>query len=360
MKHDTNRKSRFSRRTFLSVLGASAVAAGIRLPANAAEEKKVNFYNWDTYIGETTLEDFRAATGVEVSLDLMSGNDELFAKLRQGNSGYDVVLPSDTYVERLRKAELIQPIDRGLIPNFKNVAPQFQDTAFDPGRRYSMPYMWGTMGIGYRKSKVPAPKTWGVIWGPESDRYAGRIGWMNEAEAMMGMALRYLGHSYNETNSALVAAAADQLIRYKKNAKGIFDDNGQDLLAAGEADLVVEWNGDIAQLITEDPDIGYVIPPDGGFAWEDGLCIPAGAPHPMNAHAFINFLLGAEAGRDLAEYIQYATTNAAARALMDDAYKNNPAIFPPEDVSAKLETALYLGEERSRLIDEEWTRVLSA
>ena len=360
IKTTKNTKRNFSRRSFLSVLGASALAAGIRFPANAAEEKKVNFYNWDTYIGETTLDDFRRATGVEATLSLFSGNDELFAKMREGNSGYDVVLPSDTYVERLRKAKLIQPLNHELIPNFRNIAPQFQNSAFDPGRRYSMPYMWGTMGIGYRKSKVPEPKSWGAIWGAESDRYAGRIGWMNEAEAMLGMALRYLGHSYNETDSARIAAAADQLIRYKKNAKGIFDDNGQDLLASGEIDLAVEWNGDIAQLITEDPDIGYAIPPDGGFLWEDGLCIPAGAPHPTNAHAFINFLLDAEAGRDLAEYIQYATTNAAARALMDDSYSGNPAIFPPEEITAKLETASYLGEERSRLIDEEWTRILAA
>ncbi|MGU9951169.1 MAG: ABC transporter substrate-binding protein [Gammaproteobacteria bacterium WSBS_2016_MAG_OTU1] len=361
MKKNINYGRQFSRRAFLGALGASAVAAGFRFPANAAEEKKLNFFNWDTYIGETTLDDFKRATGIEVQLDLFADNSELFAKMREGNSGYDVVLPSDTYIERLRKAKLIQPLDHSKIPNLKkNVGKAFQDSTFDPGRQFSVPYMWGTMGIGYRKSKVAAPTSWGVIWGEESNQHAGRIGWMNESEAMMGMALRYLGYSYNETDAGRIKQAADQLIKYKKNAKGIFDDNGQDLLASGEVDMVVEWNGDIAQLITEDPDIGYVIPPDGGFAWEDGLCIPTGAPHPENAHAFLNFLLEAEVGRDLAEYIQYATTNTAARALMDDAYNNNPAIFPPDEVSAKLETALYLGEARSEIIDKEWTRVLSS
>ena len=355
-----NGRRAFLRSSLFSALGVSAVAAGFRLPAHAAEEKALNFYNWDTYIGETTLDDFKSATGVEVSLSLFSDNSELFAKMREGNPGYDVILPSDTFVDRMRRAELLQPLDHSQIPNFKNVASKFQDASFDPGRQYSMPYMWGTMGIGYRKSKVPEPTTWGVIWGAESDQYAGRIGWISEAEAMLGMTLRYLGHSYNDTDASHLAAAATQLIKYKKNAKGIFEDNGQDLLASGEVDLTVEWNGDIAQLITEDPDIGYVIPSDGGFAWEDGLCIPTGAPHPMNAHAFINFLLDAEAGRDLAEYIQYATANAAARALMDDSYSKNPAIFPPDDTIAKLETAAYLGEARSDLVEREWTRVLSA
>lgn len=285
----------------------------------------------------------------------------MFAKLRGGGAGYDVVVPSDTYIERFAKAGLVRRLDHHLIPNFqKNVAAQFQDAAFGPGRQFSMPYMWGTLGIGYRKSKVPEPKTWGVMWGEESAQYAGRIGWISEAEAMLGMALRYRGYSYNETSEARVKEAAGQLIQYKENVKGIFEDNGQDLLASGEIDLAVEWNGDIAQLIGEDPDIGYAIPPDGGLIWQDGLCVPADAPHPENAHAFLNFLLDAEVGRGLAEYIQYATANEAARKLMGDDYNKNPAIFPPEEVSAKLETAKYLGEERSGLIDREWTRVLSA
>lgn len=356
------KKAHLSRRSFLAALGTSAVAAGLRIaPANAAEAKRLNFYNWDTYIGETTLDDFKSATGINVSLDLFGDNSELFAKMREGNPGYDVIVPSDSYVERMRRAKLIQPLDHSLIPNFrKNVERAFRDAAFDPGRKYSIPYMWGTMGIGYRKSKIARPDSWSVVWGEESNRYRGKIGWISEPETMIGMTLRYLGHSYNETDATLIRQAADQLIRYKQNAKGIFEDNGQDLLAAGECDLVVEWNGDIAQLITEDDDIGYVIPKDGGLAWQDALCIPTGAPHPNNAHAFINFLLDAEIGRDLADYIQYATPNAAARKLMDKSYNKNPAIFPPKRVVKRLETALYLGEERAELIEREWTRVLAS
>ena len=358
----TTRKPRFSRRAFLAAAGIGAVAAGFRLPANAAEDKRLNFYNWDTYIGETTLDDFRTAEGIEVKLDLFGDNTELFAKMREGNPGYDVIVPSNDYVQRMTAAGLLQPLNHRKIPNFRrNVDKQFQDAGFDPGRKYSMPYMWGTMGIGYRKSKVKNPPvSWSAVWGKQSEQYAGKIGWISEPASMLGMTMRYLGYSFNSLDANEIRAAADQLITFKHNVKGIFEDNGQDLLASGELDLVVEWNGDIAQLATEDDDIGYVIPFEGGYYWQDCLCIPKGAPHPNNAHAFINFLLGAEIGRDLADYIQYATPNKAALKLLDDSYVNNPAIFPPKHVQEKLEPNLYLGEERSQLIEEEWTRVLSA
>lgn len=353
-------QSRFSRRAFLSALGTSAVAAGFRISASAAEEPKLNFYNWDTYIGETTLDDFKSAAGISVKMDLFGDNSELFAKLREGNPGYDVIVPTNDFVERMWRAELLQPIERAQITNFGNIGALFQDAGFDPGRKYSMPYMWGTMGIGYRKSKVKTPPTsWSAVWGEESAQYAGKIGWISEPSSMLGMVMRYLGHSFNSTDPAHIRAAAEQLIKYKKNVKGVFEDNGQDALAAGEIDLAVEWSGDIAQLIGEDDDIGYVIPQEGGYYWQDCLCIPTGAPHPENAHAFINFLLDAQIGRDLADYIQYATPNEAARKLMDAAYRNNPAIFPPEEVLANLEPSLYLGEERSELVDAEWTRVLA-
>ncbi len=349
---------RLSRRQFLAASGA--VAAGFHLPA-FGEENKLNFYNWDTYIGETTLADFKGASGVEVKMDLFGDNAELFAKIREGNPGYDVIVPTNEYVERMWRADLLQPLEHSALPNFRaNISTIFQEADFDPGRQYSMPYMWGTMGIGYRKSKVARPDSWSAVWGEQSNQYRGKIGWISEPNSMLGMALRYLGYSYNSTNPDEIRKAANQLIKFKKNVKGIFEDNGQDLLASGECDLVVEWNGDIVQLISEDPDVDYVIPKEGSYYWQDCLCIPVGAPHPKNAHAFINFLMGADIGRDLAEYIEYATANEAARKRTDASYHQNPAIFPPDEVMATLEPSLYLGEQRAQLIDEEWTRVLAS
>jgi spermidine/putrescine transport system substrate-binding protein len=138
------------------------------------------------------------------------------------------------------------------------------------------------------------------------------------------------------------------------------NDNGQDLLAAGEVDACMEWNGDIKQVMAEDSDLAYVVPTEGSLVWQDTMAIPVGAPHPMNAHAFLNFILDAEAGKNIATTIQYATANAAAKALMPPEYINDSAIFPPAEVVAKCEPALYLGEEAAKMRDEIWTRIKAA
>lgn len=349
-----------NRRSLLKGTGA-AIAGLTFLPrfALSAEEKKLNFYNWDTYIGETTLADFNTATGIEVKLDLFADNDELFAKLKGGNPGYDVIVPSNDMLERMIKANMVIPLDHSKIPNMANIDKPFQDAAFDPGRKHSVPYMWGTLGIDYRKSKVEgAVDSWKVIL--DSDKHSGKISLLGDAQNVIGVALKYLGYSFNSTNPDEMKKAEELLIAQKKHIKVFADDNGQDLLASGEVDLCQEWNGDIVQVMAEDEDLSYAVPTEGSLLWQDTMAIPAGAPHPENAHAFLNYVLDAEAGKAIATTIQYATANAAARALMDDGYKNNPAIFPPAEIVAKCEPALYLGEEATKIRDETWTRIQAA
>lgn len=355
-----NTRFRPNRRALLQ--GAGVLAAGLTfLPrmSLSEEEKKLNFYNWDTYIGQTTLPEFTEATGIEVKLDLYADNDELFAKLKGGNPGYDVVLPTNDAVERMIKAGMLEPLDHAKIPNFANVAKRFQDAPFDPGRRYSMPYMWGTVGIGYRKSAVSAaPDSWKALL--ESDEYAGSIALLGDQSTVLGAGLKYLGYSWNSVNPEELKKVEELLIGQKKNIKVFAPDNGQDLLAAGEVKLCEEWNGDIKQIMSEDADVDYVIPKEGSLLWQDGLCIPTAAPHPGNAHAFINFILDANVGKEIAETIQYATANEAARDLMPDDYKNNPVIFPPDSALANCEMGVYLGEEATKLRDEVWTRLRAA
>ena len=349
-----------NRRNLLQGLGA--LAAGVTfLPrfALSAEEKKLNFYNWDTYIGEHTLEDFTNATGIEVKLDLYADNDELFAKLKGGNPGYDVIVPTNDYLERLIKADMVIPLDHAKIPNFKNIDPRFQDAAFDPGRKYSIPYMWGTLGIGYRKSAVNGtPDSWKVLL--DSDEYAGYIALLGDQQNVLGAGLKYLGYSWNSTNPDELKQVEDLLIKQKKNIKVFAPDNGQDLLASGEVKICQEWNGDIKQIMAEDDDVNYIVPKEGSLVWQDTLAIPKGAPHPENAHAFINYVLDAEVGKGIIETIQYASGNEAAKKLMPEDYQLNPVIFPPEDVLAKCEPALYLGEEALKLRDQIWTRIRAA
>lgn len=342
--------------------GTGALALGLTfLPRHSlsAEEKKLNLYNWDTYIGNETLPDFNDATGIEVKMDLYADNDELFAKLKAGNPGYDVIVPASDNLERMIKADMVMALDHSKIPNMVNIDEPFRNPSFDPGHKYSMPYTWGTIGIGYRKSAVSsAPDSWKVLL--DSDEYAGAISLLSDQQNVLGAALKYLGFSFNSVNPEEIKKAEELLIKQKKNIKVFADDNGQDLLASGEVKLCQEWNGDIKQVMAEDDDIDYVIPKEGTLLWQDVLAVPKGAPHPENAMIFINFVLDAEVGREIAETILYATPNKAARALTAEEYRTNPVIFPSPDLLAKCEPSLYIGEEAVKLRDEAWTRIQAA
>lgn len=362
-----------NRRSLLKGLGAAAVGisfsgmlagCGDKQPeaggsgakiASTGEEPKLNFYNWDTYIGETTLADFKDASGIDVNMTLFASNDELFAKLRAGNPGYDLIVPSNDFVERMAAADMIVPLDHAQIPNFKNAAPEYQDVPYDPKRKHSMPYTWLALGIGYRKSKVKTPPdSWKALF--DSDEYKGRIAVLSEAGDMFRLYGKYLGKSVNALTPEDIKAIEAMMIKQKPNIKAFHEDNGQDLLLKGEVDLVLEYNGDIAQIMSEDEDIGFVIPKEGSQLNSDNLCIPKGAPHPKNAHALINYLLDGEVGKKITETILYPTPNAAAKDLMPDAYKNNPAIFPTAEVLAKCEYAKFRPDIQP-LYEEAFTRV---
>ena len=357
-----------SRRSILQHFGAAAIgmsfagAAASCAPAKPA--RSVHFYNWDTYIGPTTLADFQTATGVPVSMDLFSTNDELFAKLRAGNPGYDVIVPSNEFVTRMGQAQMLMPLDRAKIPNFANLQPEFQDAAFDPGRRHSMPYTWLVLGIGYRISKMAGKVPGGVPdswkWVFDSDAFAGKLSLLSESADLIRLAAKYLGHSVNGIPDPVVSQIEQMLIRQKPRVKVFHEDNGQDLLVARDVDIVIEYNGDIAQKMREDNDINFVVPKEGSLLNSDTLCIPTGAPNPDDAHAFINYLLDAQAGAKITTEILYPTPNAAARALMPDSYKNNPVVFPPADVMAKCEYGAFEGAERAQMYEELITRVRAA
>jgi spermidine/putrescine transport system substrate-binding protein len=220
--------------------------------------------------------------------------------------------------------------------------------------------MWGTVGIGYRKSKVKGePASWSTIFGPEANAYKGRIVAIDDQRAMIGAALKFLGYSLNSTKKEEIAAARDLLIKAKKNFKTFSPDGGQDILLAGDADLVVEYNGDIIQVMRQDKDLSYVLPKEGGMRWTDCLCIPKGAPNPDNALAWINFVHDAKQNAEIVGTIHYATPNAAARKLIDPADLKNPVIYPSEASLAKCETVIDLGKN-TRLYDEAWTAVKAA
>lgn len=348
-----------ARRRFMTGAAATGIAIGVKTRgAWADEEKKINVYNWDTYIGETTNATFTEKSGIEVQYDLYANNEELFAKLKEGNPGYDVIFPSDYMIQDMLSLDMLEPLDLSKIPNFANVDPNFQDPKFDPGSKHTLPYMWGTVGIGYRKSKVSAPPTsWKVLF--DSDEYSGRIALLADQRAVIGIALKYLGFPMNSTNPDEVAAARDLLIKQKPHIKAFAPDEGQNMLVAGDVDLVMEWNGDIISVMEEDADISYSVPAEGTMVWTDGIAIPKGAPHPENAHAYINHIHDKDVMTEIAKTINYATSNIAARSNLSAETLANPAIYPPNEVIAKSESLISLGDH-AKLYDEAWTAIQAA
>lgn len=357
---------RASRRSLLAGLGA--VAAGISFTGLAAcspgeRKKKLNFLNWDTYIGETTLKDYEAATGTGVNMTLFADNNELFAKLKDGNPGFDVIVPSNDFVTRMAEAGLLSEIDHSKIPNMKNIDDEFLNPDFDPGLKYSMPYTWLVMGIGYNTKTMKngeIPNSW--KWVFDSDAYKKKIAWVSEPGDLCRLAAKYLGHSVNNLDDAILAQVEALLTKQVRagNLLRFHSDDGQDLLTGGEVDVVIEYNGDLAQAKESFPDVDFVIPVEGSQFNSDNLCIPTGAPMPEEAHAFINYMLDAQAGAEISKTILYPTPNKAAKALMPASYANNPIIFPPEEALAKCEYAAFPGVEMAQKFDEIITRVRAA
>ena len=350
--------SRLSRRGMMTALGGAAI--GISLSGCSRDSgETLNFYSWDTYIGETTLADFEAATGADVRPSYFANSDELFAKLKAGNQGYDVIVPADEVVTRMVASDMLMPLDLTKLPNLKNIDRRFLDQSYDSKNAHSVPYTWLVQGIGYRKSKVDGvPDSW--RWLFDSDRYAGRIALHSEAADIMRLGAKYLTGEMNNVDQALCNRVRDMLIRQKPRIKTFHDDNGQDLLLAGDVDLVLEYNGDIAQAMAEDPDIGFVVPREGSMLNADTLAIPKDAPNPDLAHRFIDFLLDAKVGKGISETILYPTPNAAAKALMPADYRDNPVIFPPADVLAKCEWGRFQGPEKARMYEQAFTQVRAA
>jgi len=344
-----------NRRLFLSVWVLSMLNAY----AKQNPHKRLKILNYEDYFSKTTLSDYMLQTGIDISLETYGSDTEMTAKFLASNPRYDLVFMSDLNVERyIRLGDLLSPLDKTLIPNISHIDKDFLTAEFDPSRRYSLPYFWGTLGIGYRKSafkSVPSLKD--LL---DSDQHSGRIALLADGATNIQMALKYLGFSLNTTKKEEIEQATELLKDQKKHIKTFAADNGQDLLKRGEVDIVLEWNGDMLQLIDESDDFAFVVPNEGTLLWEDCIVIPARAAHIKEAHEFINYLYSEKTGILLAEYLQYATPNATVKSKMPKSYLQNPAIFPSEETVKKCEKLKYTGATVKAWYDQAWSDILSS
>ena len=336
------------------VVGCSILAAPFFLAKGTGSPDKVlNLYIWSNYIAPETVQKFEKRYGVQVNVDLYDTNEALLAKVQAGNASYDLLCPSNYPIEILLHQNLLRPLDHSALPHFKNLDARFLDKEYDRGNRYSIPYFWGTCGIGYNRAKVGTIDSWASLWDP---RYKQKILMLDDARETLGATLKWKGHSANTRDLGLLEETKRLLLLQKPLVRTYNSSNFEDVLLSGDVWLAQGWNGQIAKAIDQDKNLEFVIPKEGGTFFVDSLVIPASAPHPALAHQFIDFILEAEISAEICRTMRYSSPNRAALDLLPPEIRRNPAIFPPEDVVGRLELVQDLGET-TVLYDRIWTEV---
>ncbi|MDJ0556727.1 MAG: spermidine/putrescine ABC transporter substrate-binding protein [Microcoleaceae cyanobacterium MO_207.B10] len=316
----------------------------------------LNIYNWSTYIAPEVITEFENKFNVKIQYDTYESNEDLYAKIKPGNPGYDVAFPAD-YMVRIMAAEgLLEELNQENIPNIKNLTPKFLNPPYDPGNKYSVAYQWGTMGIGYNlKATGGEIDSWLTMFDP---KFTGRVALLDDMRSSFSLALISLDYNPNTTNPQEINQAKDFLIKNKEAIAAFAPDTGQNLLDQGEVDLTCEWSGDVFQVMKENPNLRYAIPKEGSILLTDNMVILKGTRNKELAEKFINFILEPEIGAKISNFIKYATPNQAAKdqGLIEADDLNNPAIYPPPELFAKLQYIQDLGQA-TVLYDEAWTEV---
>tara|TARA_E500000318_G_scaffold102043_1_gene106061 strand:- start:279 stop:1373 length:1095 start_codon:yes stop_codon:yes gene_type:complete len=358
-----------SRGLFAAVTVAVTVFGGM---ANA-EEKVLNVYNWSDYIAEDTIQKFEAETGIKVNYDVFDSNEIVEAKLLTGSTGYDVVVPTANFLERQIKAGVFQKLDPAKLPNLKNMDPVISQRValHDPGNEHSVTYMWGTTGFGYnvkaiteRLGEMPT-NSWALFFDPAvvSKLADCGVSLLDAPNDVMATALKYLGLDPNSESPDDLAKAEELLGSVRPDIRYFHSSQYIDDLANGEVCLAMGYSGDILQAADRAAEAGqgveiqYVIPKEGAVVWFDMLAIPADAPHPENAHAFIDFVMRPQIAADISNYVLYANANKASLPMVDEEVRTDPSIYPTDAIKENLFPTLARSARYDRLLKRSWTKL---
>lgn len=344
------------------------------LSATSYADEVVNISNWNGYIADDTLVNFTKQTGIKTTYDIHDSNEVLESKLMTGNTGYDVVSPSNHFLSRLIKAGAIQKLDKSQLPNWKNLDPALMKKleVNDPGNQYGYPYMWGTAGIGYNVEKIKAifgntdvTHSWSLFFDEANIKKLSECGVaiIDNPTQVLPITLNYLGlppHSHEPADYKKAEQALLKIrpyIQYFHASKYISD------LANGNVCAVIGFNGDVVQAAASAKeakngiDIAYSIPDEGSTLWLDMVVMPKSAPHEKNAYTYMNYLLEPKVIANISNSIHYANPNSAADALVNPAVKQDLAIYPPKSVMDKLFTVEDLPAAIARLSTRLWTKL---
>ncbi len=309
----------------------------------ALAEESVTIFNWAEYIPDDVLTNFTRETGIKVNYQTYKNNEVMYTKLKLlKGRGYDVLVPSTYMVERLRNDGLLQPIDKTLLPNFKNLDLQLLNKPYDPNNEMSIPYLWGSVGIGVNPADpdTASISAWADLW---NNKWRGKLLLLDDMRSIFHMALRLDHHSTNSTSPEEIKLAYDRLQKLLPNVKVIETEHTEKLFADGTVNVGVTWSGDVILAQQQQAKLQYIYPKEGASFWMDSFVIPSGASHVENAHKFIDYLLRPEVAALCVKELGYATPNLEAKKLLDTTLQANPAIFPPAEVLEKAEFQRDIG-----------------
>ncbi|MBS5968116.1 MAG: ABC transporter substrate-binding protein [Clostridium perfringens] len=342
------------------LLSSLFLGCGPKKDEEATQDKNSNVlyvYNWGDYIDPELLTKFKEETGIDVKYDVYDTNEIMYQKLNSGNVSYDIVIPSDYMIEKMKNEDMLSKIDYSNIPNYKYIGEQFKKLAYDPTDEYSVPYMWGTVGIIYNTKRVSDPvDSWNILWNP---KYKDQVIMPDSVRDAMAVAEKKLGYSLNTENLDQIEDAKKELMTQKKDGLilAYMVDQVKDAMVGGEASLAVAWSGDAVTMIERNPDLAYAIPKEGSNKWFDAIAIPKNAKHKENAEKFINFLCDPENAEQNVEYIGYSTPNTAAYELLPEDIKNDKVAYPDEESLKNCEVFIDLPSKILRKYDEAWLEI---
>ena len=309
-------------------------------------------YNWGDYIGEGVIEQFEEEFGCKVNYEMFDQNEDMYTKITKAGGEYDVVIPSEYMIERMIGEGLLAELNHENIPNMANLSEYVLDRDFDPGNKYSVPYMWGTVGIVYNKTMVNGEITsWNDLWDPQ---YEGQIFMMNSVRDSMAVALMTLGLDPNTREQADIEAAQAKLIEQKPLILAYTGDEVKDKMIAGEAAMAVIYSGDAANILMENEDLVYVLPEEGTNLWFDNMCILKDSQQKELAEKFINFMCEKEICEINRDYICYNTPHQEVWDSLDEETLHT---YPDAETIEKCFIYKDLGE-MAKVYDEMWTKIM--
>ncbi|MGD8189668.1 ABC transporter substrate-binding protein [Brevibacillus ginsengisoli] len=320
-------------------------------------DKELNVFNWSEYLPDSVIQKFEQKYGVKVNYSTFSSNEEMLAKVSAGGGIYDLTVASDYIVQPMVQQGLIEPLDLNNVPNFKNLSSDFINKEFDPGNKYCIPYMGNTQSLGINPDKVKVEiNSYEDLWKPE---LKGQIVLLDDQRFVLGMVLKTLGYSGNDTDPAHLEEAKQKMLKLMPNVKAFDSDSPKTLLINGEVSIALSWGPEIALAQREKPQIKTILPKEGLLIAFDNFVIPKGAKHKKTAEAFINFLLEPEISAEISKTFPYINPNSEARKLIDKATLDNIAIYPPPEEMKRTEGIKDIGDS-VKLYDRIWSEVKSS